>query len=126
MAAKLISGLVNEQLDLGLGLGLGGGAGAGAGAGAIVPVAGAGASAAGAEAVAAALQAAAPSYFRQEDRVYYQVGLVEGVGQGHGVGVQCCWRVGVGEVTGTERGAQWFTVQPVENCTGVATPVLAV
>lgn len=72
MAARLISGLVNEQLDMGM---AGSGA-AVAGAPALGAAAGLGlatSGAAGAEAVAASLQAVAPSYFRQEDRTYYQV-----------------------------------------------------
>ncbi|GLC36182.1 hypothetical protein PLESTB_001371300 [Pleodorina starrii] len=71
MAARLISGLVNEQLDTGM---AGSGA-AGTGAAALVAASGVGLAASGAanaEAMAAALQAAAPSYFRQEDRTYYQ------------------------------------------------------
>ncbi|GIL76872.1 hypothetical protein Vretifemale_6406 [Volvox reticuliferus] len=76
MATRLMGGLVNEQMDANmagtwtatsrgpssLGPGTGGGVAA--------------SSSASVDAVAATLQAAAPSYFRQEDRKYYQASAV--------------------------------------------------
>ncbi|GLI65285.1 hypothetical protein VaNZ11_008776 [Volvox africanus] len=76
MASRLMGGLVNEQMDASM---AGAWTAASRGVASLGPGAAGGvaaSSSASVDAVAATLQAAAPSYFRQEDRKYYQASAV--------------------------------------------------